>query len=235
MKEDLRRLLALYAIDREIQETRGRIRGLEGEISHIESRMEAEEKAFAQRVEAHKKLRHRATEKALEADEMDEKIRTYQHKLEHDIIPYKEMEYLKEQVELLRSRIDQVEEEAIRLMEEAEADARRLSEEEEAHKARLRELEEEKRKLEDKIAELEGHLKELEGERQRAAAAVPAHLLSHYQRLLEMYSDPVVPIVGGTCGGCHLNISQITLDRARQGEVVTCDNCSRFLYLESAL
>lgn len=235
MKAHLLKLLSLGELDAAILEARRRIRALEGEVALVERRIAAEEEAFRRRLEEHRALRARATEKALEADEIDEKIRAYRHKLEHDIIPYKEMEYLKEQVEYLRSRIDEVEEEAIRLMEEAEADAARLEEDRAAHRERLGKLRGEKDELERKIAELRGEIAALEKRREAAAREVPAHLRAHYERLREMYPDPIVPIVDGTCSGCHLNVSQTTVDRARDGEVVTCENCSRFLYLESAL
>ena len=235
MKDDLLKLLSLRDIDAAILEAKGKIKALEGEVALIERRIAAEKEAFSKRVEEHKALRLRATEKALEADEMDEKIRAYQHKLDHDIIPYKEMEYLREQVELLKARIDEVEEEALRLMEEVEEDERKLREDEKAHEDRLSKLEEEKAEIEGKIARLKEEIARLEAEREAALRDIPLHLRSHYERLLEMYPDPVVPIVDGICSGCHLNVSQTTVDRARQGEVVTCDNCSRFLYLESVV
>ena len=145
------------------------------------------------------------------------------------------MEYLREQVEFLRSRIDEVEEEAIRLMEEVEADAERLKRDEAAHAERLAVLEGEKNELLEKISALKAEIEEFHRKRDAAAEEVPAHLRSHYEQLRVMYPDHSVPIVNGTCSGCHLNVSQTTVDRARDGEVVTCDNCSRFLYLESAL
>ncbi|MCD6540388.1 hypothetical protein J7K76_00935 [Candidatus Bipolaricaulota bacterium] len=235
MKAHLLKLFALGELDAAILEAQRRLKVLEGEVALVERRIAAEKDAFAKRVEEHKALRARATAKAHEADEIDEKIRTYQHKLDHDIIPYKEMEYLKEQVEFLRSRIDEVEEEAIRLMEEAEADAEKLKADEAAHRERLAKLEGEKDELLGKIAALKAEIEEFRKKREAAVEEVPAHLRAHYERLREMYPDPIVPIVNGTCSGCHLNVSQTTVDRARDGEVVTCDNCSRFLYLESAL
>lgn len=235
MRAHLLKLLALGKLDAAILEAQRRIKALEGEVGLVERRISTEKEAFKRRLEEHKALRARATQKTLEADEIDEKIRTYRHKLDHEILSYKEMEYLKEQVEYLTSHIDEVEEEAIRLMEEAEADAAKLKEDEAAHKGRLERLEGQKRVLKERIAAIQEEIKALEAKRAAAAREVPAHLLSQYERLKEMYPDPMVPIVNGTCSGCHLNISQTTLDRAREGEVVTCDNCSRFLYLESAL
>jgi len=235
VRAHLEKLLALRDLDGAILAAERKVRILEGEVAAIERRIAAEKEGFARRLEEHRALRRRATEKAMEADEIDEKIRTYQHKLDHDIIPYKEMEYLKEQVEFLRSRIDEVEEEAIRLMDEVEEDSRRLEEEKRAHEERLAKLEREKSEVEGKISTLEREIQELRRKREAAIEGIPAHLRSHYERLREMYPDPVASIVNGTCSGCHLNISQTTVDRARQGEVVTCDNCSRFLYLESAL
>lgn len=169
-----------------------------------------------------------------EVDATEEKIRLYQHKLDHEIIPYKEMEYLREQVILLRARMDPLADEALGLSEEVERDAQRLREAEAKHKARQTALEEDLSGLEQRREALLKEKETLLSEREERSAQVAAHLRQHYERLLRSTHSPVVPVAGGTCGGCHLRLSESTLTRVKEErEVVTCENCSRFLYWRS--
>ncbi|HEU68579.1 MAG TPA: hypothetical protein ENN53_05125 [Candidatus Acetothermia bacterium] len=41
--------------------------------------------------------------------------------------------------------------------------------------------------------------------------------------------------MGGVCGGCHLRLVETTVEKVKADrEVVTCEHCSRFLYLPPA-
>lgn len=232
MSEVMQRILALWEIDQSLHKLRGMLSDLRAEEARLLARLEAEDQAWEERKKRHQELRHLANAKALEVDETDDRIRAYQKKLDHDIIPYKEMEYLKEQVEFLRARLEELEEEALGLMDEVEADAERLGEEEKQHQERRRGLEEELERIRARQEKLTAEAEELSGRRQEALAALPQNWREHYERLHETIPDPVAPVENGACGGCHLRISDPLMERVREGrEVVICENCSRFLYL----
>lgn len=232
MSEVMQRILALWEIDQALHKLRGMLSDLRAEEARLLARLEAEDQAWEERKKRHQELRHLANAKALEVDETDDRIRAYQKKLDHDIIPYKEMEYLKEQVEFLRARLEELEEEALGLMDEVEADAERLVEEEKQHQERRRGLEEELERIRARQEKLTAEAEELSGRRQEALAALPQNWREHYERLHETIPDPVAPVENGACGGCHLRISDPLMERVREGrEVVICENCSRFLYL----
>ncbi|MGC9530603.1 MAG: zinc ribbon domain-containing protein [Candidatus Bipolaricaulaceae bacterium] len=231
MSDELERLLALYRVDRAMDNLEGKLADLKGEVVRLRTRLEEEDQQFSRRQEEHRSLQRRATDKAAEVDETDARIRSYQKKLDQDIIAYKEMEHLRHQVGWLRDRLDQLEEEALQLMDAAEEDARNLEQAAAAHRQRRRRLEEEidgvLRRQQELLAERDG----LRARREEAAAEVPAHLRQHYDRLRESFSDPVAAAEDAACGGCHLRLSEITVERLREGRgVVTCENCSRFLY-----
>ena len=69
--------------------------------------------------------------------------------------------------------------------------------------------------------------------RDAAIAPIPAALLATYERLrTRLGGVGVAPLVGASCGGCHLTLSASELDRIRRlppDEVVTCDQCGRIL------
>lgn len=230
MSTDLLRLLALREVDEALRGVEGKMKDLDEEEVQLRGKLRSEEDGFRGRQEEHQRLRHAAARKAMEADEVDERIRTYQNKLDREIIPYKEMEHLEEQVIHLRGQLDALSEEALRLMEEVEADEERLREETRAHQARVELLEGQIRSQRERLAELKLARAELLSRREEVAKMVPAHLLQHYERLRESVPDPMVPVCGGVCSGCHLGLAETTLERVRAREVVVCENCSRFLY-----
>ena len=232
MSEVLQKILALWEIDQALHKLEGILSDLRAEEERLLQRLQAEDQAWEERKRQHQELRRRANAKAQEVDETDDKIRAYQKKLDHDIIPYKEMEYLKEQVEYLRGRLEELEEEALGLMDEVEADAERLVEEERQHQDRRQALEGELQRIRARQEKLAAEAEELSGRRAEALAALPQNWREHYERLHETVPDPVAPVENGACGGCHLRISDTLLERVREGrEVVICENCSRFLYL----
>ena len=232
MSEVLQKILALWEIDQALHKLEGILSDLRAEDERLLQRLAAEDQAWEERKKRHQELRRRANAKAQEVDETDDKIRAYQKKLDHDIIPYKEMEFLKEQVEYLRGRLGELEEEALGLMDEVEADAERLVEEEKEHQGRRADLERELKKLRARQAELRAEREGLLARRREALTALPKNWREHYERLHETIPDPVAPVENGACGGCHLKISDTLLERVREGrEVVICENCSRFLYL----
>ena len=232
MSEVLQKILALWEIDQALHKLEGILSDLRAEEERLLQRLQAEDRAWEERKKQHQDLRRRANAKAQEVDETDDKIRAYQKKLDHDIIPYKEMEYLKEQVEYLRGRLEELEEEALGLMDEVEADAERLLEEERQHQDRRQALEVELERIRARQEKLAAEAEKLSGRRAEALAALPQNWREHYERLHETVPDPVAPVENGACGGCHLRISDTLLERVREGrEVVICENCSRFLYL----
>ncbi|RLE30361.1 hypothetical protein DRJ54_02860 [Candidatus Acetothermia bacterium] len=232
MSEVMEKILALWEIDRALHRLEGTLSDLAAEERRLLSRIQAEDQAWEDRKRQHQELRSRANAKALEVDETDDRIRAYQKKLDHDIIPYKEMEYLKEQVEYLRGRLEELEEEALALMDEVEADAERLVEDEKEHLSRRRRLEAELAELKARQDKLAAEREGLLSRREQALADLPQHWREHYERLHETVPDPVAPVENGTCGGCHLKISDTLMEKVREGrEVVICENCLRFLYL----
>ena len=69
--------------------------------------------------------------------------------------------------------------------------------------------------------------------RDEAAATVPPELLSAYERLrTKLGGTGAARLVGNSCGGCHLTLPAMEVDRIRKAApdaVITCDQCGRIL------
>ncbi len=231
MNDTLARLLALSEADALLRALDGRLADLERETNHLDDRLRAEDEGFKLRQDRNRTLRLAALAKSGEADDTDARIRSYQHKLDHDIIPYKEMEHLREQLTFLRGRLDLLADEALRLMAEADADDEKLVADTAEHNARRARLEAERDAVERRRAETVAERDRERAKREKLLQEVPFHLRGTYERLLAGGGNPVVPVVGGVCGGCHLRLVDTTVEKVKADrEAVTCEHCSRFLY-----
>lgn len=79
---------------------------------------------------------------------------------------------------------------------------------------------------------------ETEGKkRAEVFATLPANLASVYNRLVQRSRDgiAVAEVVNGSCSACFISLRpQMQLEVKRMDAVVTCENCSRILFVSSA-
>lgn len=145
----------------------------------------------------------------------------------------RELQALQDELAALRRRQRQLEDRVLELMEQVEP----LDAELAAGATTRRELEERGRALADALAEAEraitAELEAVLAEREAIAATVPADLLARYDTLrAQLQGIAVAPLTGGSCGGCHLQLSAVELDRIRRqppDALVTCEECGRLL------
>ena len=137
------------------------------------------------------------------------------------------------EIDHLHQRQRELEDRTIEAMEErepvetllADLDARRDELDERAGAARVTVAEAE--------VSIDADIAAAEAARAAAAAGLPAALLQQYDRLRERLGGVgAAPLVGGSCGGCHLSLPATELDRIKKlppDAVVHCEQCGRIL------
>ena len=72
--------------------------------------------------------------------------------------------------------------------------------------------------------------------RERAAALeklIPENLRRQFHQILRHRQGVAVArVVGTACGECRVHVRPASLQRIQRGEVVVCDGCSRFYYID---
>jgi len=231
VNDAITQLIELQQIDHRRGDLASRVKGLEAQKEQLRRRAEQERSAVEKLQEHLENLKHNSRMMNLEVDELDTQIRDYQTQLDTGIISFKEMEALRTKISNQKTRIGEMEDKALHLMDEIEETTARHAREMETLAAREADLESEIAKIDDHIGQLQQELAEWEAKREQLVAALPPHVVQQYDHLHAKFEDPVVPIENGTCGGCKLTVSGTTIERARDGmEIVTCENCSRILY-----
>jgi len=68
----------------------------------------------------------------------------------------------------------------------------------------------------------------------RLRRAIPAPYLKHYQQRRLRGKRTIVPVVGGICRSCFLQLPSGSLQQLRnEKELLVCPNCSAFIYEET--
>lgn len=233
MSKELEALLALHAQDARLRSLEEKLDRLLAQKKQLEETLAAEERELAARREALEELRRRSRERAAEVDDLDTQIRKYQHQLDEGLLSFKEMEALREKVQSSRARMEALEEEAIALLDEVEREEAAMREREEAFRKWRGRISEEITEVEQEIEAQRKELEEERAKREALALRVDGALREQYERLLREYENPIVPLREGRCTGCRLQVSEITVERVREGrETVTCENCLRILYAQ---
>ncbi|HYA45377.1 MAG TPA: C4-type zinc ribbon domain-containing protein [Acidimicrobiales bacterium] len=142
-------------------------------------------------------------------------------------------------VDLLRKRASDFEDQALALMEEREpldAALAGIDEELAVMEGRRSTI---SRQLAVGEAVVDAELAALSDQRPVAAGAVPPQLLSTYDRLRgRLGGVAVARLVGGRCDGCHLSLPAMELDRIRHqppGRLEYCEQCGRILVVTAGI
>ena len=233
MSNEIAQLLELQSIDQHLTEAAERIKRLQREHSRLEEKVVGANQAFAQQKEALKQLEHDSLMKNLAVDELDASIRVYQHRLDTAIISFKEMEDLRIKIISEKTRIGEMEDAALQMMDTIGQDISALVAAEAALAERQDELQAAISEIDTNLRKVEESIVEFRTQRAALVESMTDFLVSQYKSLHKKFADSIVVISHTTCSGCKLKLSGSTIERARGSlGLVACEHCSRLLYVE---
>ena len=225
-------LYRLQQLDLELQKKQQELTEVENQLGDNKA-LVAAESGLASQTEQLQEARKRQKSSEWELEDLQEKIRQIDHKLYGGKTKDpKELVNLEKEVKGLKSQIRTKEDALLGLMsqvEEIEARARTARGELERLKKEWEQTQEiaRPRKNETEIA-----IAELKGERNRLAGQIDSEALSTYERIRLTTGQAVVKVEKGRCLGCHISVPTSQWQKARTGDLIQCNNCSRVLYLE---
>lgn len=145
----------------------------------------------------------------------------------------RELQALQDEIAALKRRISQLEDQELELMEQIEPLDAELS----RSAAEGAELDDRGAALRAQIAEeevsIEAELERVRAERAELAGTVEPELLAEYDTLRPQSGGiAIARLVGGSCGGCHLGLSAVEIDRIKRlppEAPAHCEECGRLL------
>ncbi len=145
----------------------------------------------------------------------------------------RELQALQDEIASLKRRISQLEDQELELMEQIEpldADIVRLTGERRAGDEQAGAL---RAQIAEEEVAIEAEMASVEAERASIAEGIDPDLRADYERLRpQMGGIAIARLVGGSCGGCHLGLSAVELDRIKRlppDATVHCEECGRLL------
>lgn len=145
----------------------------------------------------------------------------------------RELQTLQEEIAALKRRISQLEDQEIEVMEQIEPLDAELAE---AAKTRTA-LDDRggalRAQIVDEQVTIDADLARVHAERAEIAGTIDPELLAEYQTLRPQSGGiAIARLVGGSCGGCHLGLSAVEVDRIKKlppEAPAHCEECGRLL------
>jgi uncharacterized protein len=225
-------LYKLQQLDLELQKKQQELSEVENQLSDNKALVAAESKLASQKEQLEDaKKKQKSSEWELE--DLQEKIRQIDSNLySGKTKDPKELVNLEKEVKGLRSQIKTKEEILLELMgqvEEAETKVKTTTGEGERLK---REWEQRQETFKPRKNELEIVLAEFREERDGLAQQIDSEAFNIYERIRLTREQAVVKVERGRCLGCHITVPTSQWQKAKAGDLIQCNNCSRILYLE---
>ena len=222
----------MQQLDLELQDKQQELSDVENKLADNKALLAAQIKLTSQKDQL-EDARKKQKSCEWELDDLQEKTRQVDSKLYGGKTKDpKELVNLEKEVKALRSQIKTKEDSLLGLMsqvDQMESDVRATVEESER-------LEQERAQRQETLVprkgELEIELAALNGERGKSAQRIDSEALSIYERIRPARGQAVAKVERGRCLGCHIAVPTSQWQKARAGDLIQCNNCSRILYLE---
>ncbi|RBY85944.1 zinc ribbon domain-containing protein [Blastococcus sp. TF02A-26] len=232
---DQHKLLALAAEDVALTQLAHRRRTLP-EAAAVEAAAEAERAAAADVVRTETEVRDLQREVArLEADVQTVRTRADkdQKLLDGGSVSAKQMTDLQHELQSLKRRQGDLEDQELELMEQVETAETALARAQEAHTAAQEALTRAEQVRDDALADIADGTTKHEAARLSAAGGIPAALLALYDRIRTQTGTTGAALLQArACQGCRIELNGRELAAVRNAdphEVVRCENCGRIL------
>jgi len=225
-------LYKLQQFDLELQKKQQELNEVENQLSDNKALVVAESKVASQKEQLEDAKRKQKSSE-WELEDLQEKVRQIDSKLySGKTKDPKELVNLEKEVKGLKSQIRAKEDALLGLMsqvEEIEAEVKTTAEELE----RLnQEWEQRQETFRPRKSEIETVLAKLRGDRNGLAQQVDSEAFNVYERIRLTRGQAVVKVERGRCLGCHITVPTSQWQKAKAGDLIQCNNCSRILYLE---
>ncbi|OGQ68976.1 MAG: hypothetical protein A2W73_09700 [Deltaproteobacteria bacterium RIFCSPLOWO2_12_55_13] len=231
MREQIEILASLQNVDREIREKSGVKVVLLAEIQKKEEEIRTKCADIALfRAEWSEKDKQRQEKEQLLQEES--KKATEKRMRMNRIKNIKELQALQREIDQIKLGNSQLEEELIKLLEEAESYASALRAKEEELKQLEAAWREKQGEIEAQVAGIERAVAEASALRQAIATRLNRELIERYELIFSRRGGmAVVTVSDGICQGCYMNIPpQLWNEIIKSEKLILCPSCHRILY-----
>jgi predicted nucleic acid-binding Zn-ribbon protein len=233
MLEDVKQLIVLQDLDRQMLAIRDELKLYQPQLEHLKHTVQekkAQIESLSQSGAGSLKERRR-----LEAEIADKEavVQKYQRQ-QMEVKSNREYQALTVEIGNVRTQIEALEDQVLTLLTREDEQKHLLEQCKEELNRIEAETGRERQRIETIIAEKKTHLDRLRKERKMRIAEINPDVREMYNRLVTRYpGSVVVHVVNGSCGGCYMQLLPQLLVEVHQGkEIKRCSRCMRILISE---
>ena len=226
-----RQLYQLQELDLEIESDERALVRVTGQLGESQAVLESQAQLQSDQQNL-EELKHQQHSAEWEIDDITTRIATAEETLFSGRVKNpKELASLQRDVEMLKTRRGQLEEQALEVIEQveqSEAGVARISGE---LKTLTADWKKQQKQLSEEMEKLKVALADLKGRWQRLSEGIEPETIEFYQRLRKGKGMAVARVEQGICRGCRISLPTTDLQRARGNNLVHCSSCGRILFL----
>lgn len=220
--------LQLSSLEERVGRTPDEIRTLELQLEEAREQVEETKQAIENAGKVRRQLE-------AEVEALRGKLSHYQDQL-MQVKTNVEYQAMLHEIQFTRDRIESKEDEILDQMMDVDEKEQALRDADGEFGKKKAEIEKQKTALEEFLQCSESELKALEEEVGQVKGMISQEHLARYARIASVRNGvAIVPVVGGTCQGCHVRLRpQLLAEVKLNRQVRLCENCSRILYFPSS-
>lgn len=224
----------------ELQKTDTNLRRLKKSLDTAEQGRAALEQEFEQHAFSIREIQNKRDALHAKRAELEKQIadnKTYLERANRNLKHaqnQKEYETAMRETDALQKQIAAFETQIVEIMEEFEGVEKELADRAEEINTLDAKRDEALAEFDKKIAADRAEFETETAHRAAAFATLPARLASIYDRLAQRSRDgiAVAEVVNGSCSACYMSLRpQVQLNVKKGDEIITCESCTRILYI----
>lgn len=229
----VKNLNELQGIDTQLME----LEDILGDLPKKVDELILEEKRTIKSIEDGKQ---RIKEIQLDLNKIELRVKEDNQKIEHlkdklfKVTTNKQYDAIMQEIDHLKEQLDKDETVDIELMEEKDALVEQITKQENNVESVSKDLLKRRESLEKMLQESAEHKKQLESDKDEIVKSIEPQVLKRYNVVRKArHGTAVVPVLGASCSGCGAVVPPQKIAEIRSDKIsYTCDECSRFLFIE---
>jgi len=230
----VKNIVDLQKIDSELME-------LEEILGDLPKKLEEavqEEKQIISNLETN---RQRVKEIQVELNKMETRVKDDNEKINNlkdqlfKVTTNKQYDAIMAEIDHLKEQLDSDETSGIELLEEKEDLEKQITDQEQNIESLSKDLVDKREKLEQLMQESAEKKTQLKNDRNKLVNSIEPNIIKRYEIVRKARrGTAAVPVLGNSCSGCGAVVPPQKIAEIKEDKIpLTCDECSRFLYIEN--